>query len=185
MLIDPGHGGKDPGAVSGTIYEKDIVLAYALDLGKIAKAAGRTVRYTRSNDKFIDLNKRSKMVRPNEILISCHVNSVSNPDPSGCSVWYHKDIKESYKLAVEIFELIMATNLFKKYSSGVLPDIPRYQSGFAVLREAAKIGARAAVLIEPGFLSNKKDRATLTNPRKRLVLAEAIHDGMTGYLNQK
>lgn len=183
MLIDPGHGGSDVGATYGTIFEKDIALAYALTLGDIAKKSGKTVRYTRNKDKTVHLNTRSKEVKPGEILISCHVNSVASVEPNGLSVWYHGGGKESYKLAVEVFQSIMATNLFKKYGAGVISDLKLYRTGFAVLRKAEEIGARAAILIEPGFIRNKNDRAVLTNPAKRIILAKAINDGVNDYLN--
>ena len=122
------------------------------------------------------------MVKPGEILISCHTNAVGNPKPSGASVWYHKGSDESYDLAVEVFERIMATGLFRQYNAGVICDTSRYLTGFAVLREAVKAKARAAILVEPGFLSNPNDRAKLTDPKSRILLAQAIYDGVCDYL---
>lgn len=183
MLIDAGHGGSDPGAVSNGVREKDIALAYAMNLGQIAKDAGRTVRYTRTKDAFLDLNRRARVVKPGEILISCHVNGATSAAAKGASVWYHQGCERSYKLAVEILEHILATGLFSQYSTGVICDIPRYRTGFAMLREAAEIKARAAVIVEPGFISNARDRAVLVVPKNRIILAEAIHNGLTDYLN--
>jgi N-acetylmuramoyl-L-alanine amidase len=184
MIIDIGHGGKDPGAVSGQTYEKNIVLAYGLNLGEIAEEAGRKVGYTRNTDKFVELGDRGKKCAAKEIFISCHVNAAGNPAANGCSVWYHGGHNDSEKLAAEVFQHIMATRLFSKYGAGVISDKTRYENGFAVLRDAVGKGCRAAILIEPGFLSNTKDRATLTNPTKRLLLAEAINNGITDFLAQ-
>ncbi|HBK84439.1 MAG TPA: N-acetylmuramoyl-L-alanine amidase, partial [Firmicutes bacterium] len=55
IVIDPGHGGKDPGAVGNGLKEKDIVLIIALEVGRILRAAGQTVLLTRETDRFIDL----------------------------------------------------------------------------------------------------------------------------------
>lgn len=182
MLIDPGHGGKDAGATKGSIYEKNVALAYAMNLGHFAEQSGRTVRYTRTTDKTLDLGERSRLVRPKEVLISCHVNSTESPSANGASVWYHGGESDSFVLGVAVFKRIMQTHLFRQYGAGVISDLTRYNNGFAVLRGAAEIGARAAILIEPGFLSNDKDRAILTSEKNRIILARAINDGITDFV---
>lgn len=185
MLIDPGHGGSDPGAVYGGLCEKNLALSYALNIGKFAEKDGRNVRYTRTDDRALGLTDRSRIVKPGEILISCHINSAGTTRANGASVWYHGGDEESYKLAVEVFKCIMATRLFRKYGDGVISDLTRYNRGFAMLRNAAEIGARAAILLEPGFLPNAADRAVLTNPSKRIILADAVNDGLCNYLALK
>lgn len=185
MIIDPGHGGKDSGAAYKNIYEKDIALAYAKDFADIAASHGKITRLTRDSDVFVDLGKRAAIVTKGEIFISCHVNAASNAAANGLSVWYHGNADSSHDLAECIFNRIYAANLFKRYGAGVLSDFTRYSTGFQVLRDAEKHQCRAAVLIEPGFLSNTKDRAVLTNPAKRHILAQAIYDGLEAYLNLK
>lgn len=59
MVIDPGHGGKDPGAVGATSKEKEIVLSVALKLGRMIEKGHPDVKvlYTRNEDRFVELNK--------------------------------------------------------------------------------------------------------------------------------
>jgi len=79
VVIDPGHGGKDPGTVWKNIYEKDIALAIALKLGNYIKKnmPDAKVLYTRQTDVFIDLDKRAPLANKNQakLFISIHVNS--------------------------------------------------------------------------------------------------------------
>jgi len=79
VVIDPGHGGKDPGTVYKKIYEKDIALAISLKLGNYIKKNLPDVKvlYTRQTDVFIDLDKRAPVANKNQadLFISIHVNS--------------------------------------------------------------------------------------------------------------
>lgn len=84
IVIDPGHGGKDPGAVNRRlgIYEKDITLAVSLKVGEYINTYMPDVKvvYTRKDDQFIDLNQRGPIAtRANgDLFISIHANSVAN-----------------------------------------------------------------------------------------------------------
>ncbi|NLK66822.1 MAG: N-acetylmuramoyl-L-alanine amidase [Campylobacteraceae bacterium] len=77
IVLDPGHGGKDPGAVGGGLREKDIVLYIAKKLGDDLKGRGYKVLYTRSADKFINLKSRTAYANKQEadMFISIHVNA--------------------------------------------------------------------------------------------------------------
>jgi len=87
VVIDPGHGGKDPGAVGKTAYEKDIVLAIGLKLGKYIEENIPDIRvvYTRTTDEFIPLYRRAEIANENnaDLFISIHVNGGSDPGTSG------------------------------------------------------------------------------------------------------
>ena len=89
VVIDPGHGGKDPGTVSrnGKVYEKNIVLAVALELGKQIKNNYPNVKviYTRSNDKFVPLHERANIANRNkaDLFISIHVNAAEATSARG------------------------------------------------------------------------------------------------------
>lgn len=88
VVIDPGHGGKDPGTVGQSkTYEKDIVLAIALKLGKLIEKEMPEVKvvYTRKTDTFVPLQKRTKVANENngKVFISVHANSVKSQRASG------------------------------------------------------------------------------------------------------
>ena len=76
IVIDPGHGGRDPGAVGATVNEKTINLSVALKLGNLITSKHPDVRvlYTRSKDVFIYLDERANIANPHkaDLFISCH-----------------------------------------------------------------------------------------------------------------
>lgn len=91
VVIDPGHGGKDPGAVIGSWKEKDIVLDIALKLGDLIQTAFPDVKviYTRSKDVFIPLHKRAEIANRNEadLFISIHTNAVDARSVQGAETF--------------------------------------------------------------------------------------------------
>lgn len=90
IVIDPGHGGQDPGApgANGT-HEKEITLAVAKELGRQLENAGYRVHLTRSSDIFIKLQDRVAIARAKEadLFISLHADSIDKPGVSGASIY--------------------------------------------------------------------------------------------------
>ncbi len=91
IMIDPGHGGYDPGAVNAQgLFEKDIVLSLSLKLAEILKAQDRyDVRLTRENDRFVPLDERVIMARDAraDLFLSIHADSMRNDTTTGASVY--------------------------------------------------------------------------------------------------
>lgn len=88
ILIDPGHGGKDPGAVGHGYKEKDIVLEAALYIGSRLQSLGVQVQYTRTGDTNPgDPQARGKMAKGCDYFLSLHCNGSSNPAAHGSEVW--------------------------------------------------------------------------------------------------
>lgn len=146
VVIDPGHGGKDPGAIGvNNEREKDITLAIALKLGEIMKKEMPDVKvvYTRKNDTFVDLYKRGKIANENngKLFISIHCNSTKKKpsNASGAEVYllrpgrtqeaieiaeiensvikYEENPNKYEKLTDENFILVsMAHSAYMKYS---------------------------------------------------------------------
>ena len=87
IVIDPGHGGRHPGTTYGKIYEKNITLSIALKLGKLIKSNFSDVKviYTRTTDKYIDLNVRGEIANnaKADLFLSIHVNASDNKSASG------------------------------------------------------------------------------------------------------
>lgn len=84
IVIDPGHGGKDSGAIGNGYMEKEIVLQIGLELEKQLRAQGYTVHMTRSNDTFIELKDRTKFANEKlaDLFLSVHANAI----PKGSDV---------------------------------------------------------------------------------------------------
>src|SRR5690606_3210601 len=80
VVIDPGHGGKDPGALGSVAKEKDIVLSVGLKLGKLIEQNHPDVKviYTRDSDRFVELNKRAEIANKAhaDLFISIHCNAL-------------------------------------------------------------------------------------------------------------
>ncbi len=115
VVIDPGHGGKDPGALGRTrnMHEKHIVLSVSRLLGqKISeKYPDVKVIYTRSNDTFIGLHERAMVARRNnaDLFISIHCNGSSSPDAKGTSVHILGQNSDNKKNKTDYFERNMST----------------------------------------------------------------------------
>ena len=91
VVIDPGHGGKDPGAVGiGNVYEKDINLKLAVMLAKRLRARSFNVVMTRTDDRFINLEDRTAIAESarGDIFVSIHVNASENKKLRGIEIYY-------------------------------------------------------------------------------------------------
>ncbi len=91
IMIDPGHGGKDPGAVGhGGVLEKDVNLRFAKVLGRLLEERGFTVLYTRTKDSFVPLEERTAManVQKADLFISVHCNAFRSPKLNGLETYY-------------------------------------------------------------------------------------------------
>lgn len=89
VIIDPGHGGKDPGAIGPTgLKEKEVTLGIALYLEKLLKGAGIPTYLTRSKDKFVYLEDRTNFANQKNgfVFVSLHANSVLNHRPTATGI---------------------------------------------------------------------------------------------------
>ena len=115
VVIDPGHGGKDPGALGKTkgINEKNIVLSVSRLLGQKIKAKYPDVKviYTRSDDTFIGLHERAMVARRNnaDLFISIHCNGSSSTEAKGSSVHILGQNSNNSKNKTDYFERNMST----------------------------------------------------------------------------
>lgn len=179
VLVDPGHGGSDSGAVANSLREKDLVLAKALAIRSEAKKAGLKVILTRDKDVTLTLRQRTDMIaRYNaDIFISVHNNSSRNPNSaSGTEVFYHMQQPESRALAQITHDKIVAavgTNPRRAKSDSTL-----YNSGLFVLRNSPV----PAILIEVGFMNHAQEAARLRNPEFQGKVAKAVVDSVIAYL---
>lgn len=91
VVIDAGHGGKDPGALGKKIREKDVTLQVSLLLGQLIQTQMPEVKvvYTRKTDVFVPLDKRAEIANKHhaDLFISIHVNSISNPNIVGAETF--------------------------------------------------------------------------------------------------
>lgn len=104
VVLDAGHGGKDPGTIGKFLKEKDVVLNIALKVGEYIEKNVPDVKviYTRKTDKFIELTERAAIANRNkaDLFISIHANSISNPQIYGTETWVMGLHKSEENLAV-------------------------------------------------------------------------------------
>ena len=146
VVIDAGHGGNDPGAVSldGKLTEKSVVLDVALTLGKMIKDAYPDVKviYTRDKDVFIPLNTRADIANKNhaDLFISLHCNSVpkNKTAPSGCETYVMGMSKSDSNMEVSKREnsvILLEDDYSTKYQ-GYDPDNPESAIFFNLMQNA-------------------------------------------------
>ncbi len=90
IIIDPGHGGRDPGAEHNGIVEKDFVLDFSFLLGEELEDMGYNVEYTRTTDEFLYLRDRTAIAvqKEGDLFISVHLNAAESPNLGGLETYY-------------------------------------------------------------------------------------------------
>lgn len=169
VCLDPGHGGKDPGATGGGVREKDIALDVSKKIRAYLQAAMCSVILTRENDTFISLGNRAAEANMwgADLFLSVHCNSAPNVSANGMEVYVHTSRgADSTRAAHAIYDRLLPASGLK--GRGVKAN------NYAVLRETSM----PAVLIELGFISNAGDRRKLTDFAWQDDAAKAIADGI-------
>lgn len=178
ICIDPGHGGKDPGAVANGLKEKDLTLKISLEVTKILKAAGLQVILTR--DKDVDLPLDSRRTPACDISVSIHVNAGGG---QGFETWvslYNK-AKESQKLGQLIHANVLNKIPFKDRGLKMRKSDKGNCDYLYMLRQPKGV----PVLVECGFIDNAFDAAILKEESNLSKIAEGIANGIFEYLGIK
>ncbi|MDA0866128.1 MAG: N-acetylmuramoyl-L-alanine amidase [Cyanobacteria bacterium] len=175
VVLDPGHGGRDPGAVGiGGLQEKTVVLPVSLRVAELLRDAGVQVIMTRSDDRTLDLEPRVDIAnRANAtIFVSIHANaiSLSRPEVNGVETYYYTD---SGRVLAEILQAAMLA------ASG-FNDRGVRQARFYVLRNTDM----PASLLELGFVTGQNDAPFLRDPVWRENISQAIARGILQYLQR-
>ncbi len=141
VVIDPGHGGKDPGAVYGSAKEKDIVLDIALKLGNHIRTAypGVKVIYTRDKDVFVPLFQRAAIANKNnaDLFISIHVNAVSKGSAQGTETFIlgqHRS-NENLEVAKKENSVILLEEDYQTIYEGFDPNSPESYIMFELVQD--------------------------------------------------
>lgn len=179
IVLDPGHGGKDPGATSNGAVEKSIVLKVAEIVKRKLEADGAVVKMTRTDDgTYPTLPERVQFTLKEyaELFVSLHVNAASSTSAKGTETYYsisaNENGKEDYALASFINNQIVKDA--DMYNRGVK------QADYVVIR-GTEI---PSVLVELGFITNSADRAKLINDDYVTIYANAVYKGIVQYYSQ-
>ena len=176
-VIDPGHGGPDPGAVGiGGLRETDVVLDVSLQVAQLLQARGVTVYLTRTSEVDVDLPPRVALANSvgADLFVSLHANALSmdRPDVNGIETFYFES-SSSRDLAATIQGRLLAV------SPGT-PDRGARPGRFYVIRRTTM----PSTLAEMGFVTGQIDAPRLADPNFRRRLAEAVSAGILEYLNR-
>lgn len=175
IVIDPGHGGTDTGAMHNGLVEKVLTLDIGLRLRAILVSRGWIVKMTRETDRDVvaphddaqtELQGRCDIANDAgaRLFVSVHINAFTSPEMSGTTAYYYKDDSEPFAADVErrLVPLL-----------GTKDDGTR-RANFYVIRHTTM----PAILVETAFLSNPDDAARLRSPAFLQRVAEGIADGI-------
>ena len=187
IVLDPGHGGPDGGAVSRSgLIEKEGALQVSLYLRDYLQQAGALVRMTRETDtdladektrgysrrKTEDLMKRAQIVHQSQgdMLVSIHLNSFPNPRYSGAQTFYCTKQEESRKLAYSVQQELIEGLANTRRTAKKLDEV--------FLLNQSHV---PAILVEIGFLSHAKEAQLLADPEYQKKVAASIYRGILRY----
>ena len=174
VVIDAGHGGKDPGATSILgFYEKTVNLSVALKVARLLEQRGLRVKMTRTSDYFVELEERAAIAnRLNaDLFVSIHSDSFPKSTRRGFTVYIARSASSSSRRA--------ASAIVRSMSGTGLNSFGVQTAGYHVLT-----GTRGpAVLVEMGYLSNRSEAALLRSSSFQSRLAQAVADGISDYFN--
>lgn len=191
VILDPGHGGIDGGAVGiaaaggdGTL-EKDLNLAVSKELGRLLSAQGFRVVYTRADDtmpdagragasrKMNDIAARLDVMKayPGALFVSIHMNKYPGEKPCGTQIYYAAKQEGSFALAEAIRSSVLR----------IQPDNKRETVGKTDGIYLLEHASGTAVLVECGFLSNPAEAEKLNDPAYRTRLAAYLCAGICAF----
>lgn len=215
VVIDPGHGGKDPGAIGlGGLREKDINLKLAKLLAPRLRARSFEVIMTRTDDRFIDLEERTALAESarGDVFISVHANASKNRALRGIEIYYLDEDHKRHNLELaaresgvkpsEVDSLqralsrlrvseasqhsrILAEVVHEDVTKGLdatyggVPDLGVKKGPFYVLF----MSSMPSILVETGFVTNRKESRLLASDRYLDTLAAQIAAGLGHYRN--
>ena len=193
IFLDPGHGGSDPGAVSGGVREKDLTLSVYNKVSSKLASLGYTVLTSRNVDKDVDLVERAKQANNAnaDMLLSIHFNAGGRGVARGIETYYYqsqadrvpKINKENHNNAERLERGRKLANKVQQnllYQTGA-NDRGVKRASFTVLRETSI----PSILVELGFIDNPEERNKIKTNEYQERLANGIVDGIVEYYKQE
>lgn len=195
VILDPGHGGEDPGAVSdySSIKEKDINLKIAFKLKELLEKQNYKVIMTRTEDileydesttniyekRKQDLTRRKKIMDESgaDIVVSIHLNKFPQTQYYGAQVFYPPNSNDSQKLANSIQNALKKDADPTNTRVAMLKEPPKGQKPIMILRDIKTI----TVIVECGFLSNFDEEKKIRTDEYQDKIANAIKTGIVNY----
>ena len=176
VALDPGHGGRDPGAVGiGGLQEKQVIFPISQQVAAILRQQGIEVVMTRNQDIELDLDPRVQIAEraDADLFVSLHANAInlSRPDVNGLETYYYSDA--GARFARTVHDIVLRTMGMR--------DRRVRQARFYVIRRTSM----PAILIEVGFVTGAEDIHNLRNPEWRSRMANAIARGILTHIQRE
>lgn len=210
IVIDAGHGGKDPGASHYDLREKDLTLDIVRRLRDELAASGFSVTLTRDRDEFLSLHRRPAVANRSQtdLFVSVHVNANRRRHVAGVEVYYPResviDPSASLPPRVQPLEVDALTTTLRHVLWDLVLSRSRRQSvvlaGHICRAMQTRLGVPCrgtrgarfvvlreawmpAVLVEVGYVSNRQEAQRLSRSSYRQTIAKAIAEGLVSYVN--
>ncbi|NLB19089.1 MAG: N-acetylmuramoyl-L-alanine amidase, partial [Syntrophomonadaceae bacterium] len=185
VVLDPGHGGRDPGAIGITgSYEKDVNLAISNKAAEMLKKAGMEVIMTRSDDRYVTVNSRVDIANAANaaIFVSIHSNSTTNSETNGTMLYYYVD----HNILAAVAQASDREQLARIMQNSLVQSLQRADKGvrqnnYVVIRYTEI----PAILVETAYLSNLTEEMLLNDYAFQDRAAQAITDGIIKYFSSK
>lgn len=196
VILDPGHGGKDGGTVSGDVLEKNLNLLLVKKIANELKQYQISVVTTRSVDEMVGLSDRALIANkyPNAIFVSIHHNAATLNSAKGIETYYSNQKPKSLKIEQMHLLKIKEGEAFVDNRSKMLAKL--LHSSVCQVTDAADRGVRdrslamtrwvscPSVLIECGFLTNPEEKLDLLSKSYRDALSRGVADGILKYFSE-
>ncbi|HAS39790.1 MAG TPA: hypothetical protein DCS93_04895 [Microscillaceae bacterium] len=184
VVIDPGHGGKDPGRERGSKkmkHEKHLNLAVSKKLGAYLKKhlPNTKVYYTRTKDTYPTYEERVALAAETnaDVFLSIHCNSVENTKVRGTELHIHSFDLPASRLLAKLISKEFRTRAGRK-SRGIFDAVKRQRNLFVL--QHAKV---PSVLVECGYMTNPKEEEYLNSDYGQSIIASAIFRALRTYKN--
>lgn len=195
VVLDPGHGGQDSGAMCGTVLEKDLTLDVARRAETLLRSAGFTTLLTRDSDRYLSLAERAEVANEEKrsLFVSIHFNDGDRPAASGVETYF---AARQSTASTRLFSWLS----FFEPAGKTQPLVAQSESLARFLQEAMIAQTHAvnrgikseqfyviahvrhpAALVEGGFITNPADVTKLNTATYRQQIASAISDGINRY----
>ena len=178
LLIDPGHGGYDPGTSGNGLVEKNLTLEFGKALQELATGRGYEARMTRTKDVRLgtteaeDIDSRAALGTSDvDLMVSLHFNGFSNPTAAGLETW--KDGTATGRQAAEAIQASCLAAFPLTHDRGVKDGLTRYD-GYPL---GIMVNHCPTVLVELGFLTNWNDADVIRTRQDDYI--KAIFDGIS------
>jgi N-acetylmuramoyl-L-alanine amidase len=194
VVLDPGHGGEDSGAMCGGVFEKDLSLDVARRIDRLLNSEGIATLMTRVGDTYVSLADRAAFANRarTSIFVSIHFNEDNRPVASGVETYY-----AAHQITPGSFLASWLPFVWQPFSDSPNPESQNLagliQEALVARTRSIDRGTQArqffvianvtspAVLIEGGFLTNKEDISKLATEDYRDQIAAAVADGILRY----